>query len=101
MCEYGWYRGAPSAGLAFNAGRKSSPYTLFFDGSVQTVSMAHAEADDIIVRESSKSGDGLWSDDTPLGANGWQPTAPVDGARTSFHILTTGGILGRDLLSRD
>jgi hypothetical protein len=101
MSEYGWYRGAPSAGLAFNAGRKSSPYTLFFDGSVQTVSMAHAEADDIIVRESSKSGDGLWSDDTPLGANGWQPTAPVDGARTSFHILTTGGILGRDLLSRD
>ena len=101
MCEYGWYRGAPSAGLAFNAGRKSSPYTLFFDGSVQSVSMAQAEADDIIVRESSKSGDGLWSDDTPFGANGWQPSTPVDGARTSFHILTTGGILGRDLLSRD
>jgi hypothetical protein len=101
MCEYGWYRGEPSAGLAFNAGRKSSPYTLFFDGSVQTVSMAHAEADDIIVREGSKSGDGLWSDDTPLGVNGWQPTASVDGARTSFHILTTGGILGRDLLSRE
>jgi hypothetical protein len=101
MCEYGWYRGEPSAGLAFNAGRKSSPYTLFFDGSVQTVSMAHAEADDIIVREGSKSGDGLWSDDTPLGVNGWQPSTPVDGARTSFHILTTGGILGRDLLSRD
>ena len=101
MCEYGWYRGAPGAGLAFNAGRKSSPYTLFFDGSVQTVSMAHAEADDIIVREGSKSGDGLWSDDTPLGVNGWQPTASIDGARTSFHILTTGGILGRDLLSRE
>ena len=101
MCEYGWYRGAPSAGLAFNAGRKSSPYTLFFDGSVQTVSMAHAEADDILLRESSKSGDGLWSADTPLGANGFQPSTPVDGARTSFHILTTGGILGRDLLSRD
>ena len=41
------------------------------------------------------------SADTPLGANGWQPSTPVDGARTSFHILTTGGILGRDLLSRD
>ena len=101
MCEYGWYRGAPSAGLAFNAGRTSSPYTLFFDGSVQSVSMAQAEADDIIVRESSKSGDGLWSDDTPFGANGWQPSTPVDGARTSFHILTTDGILGRDLLTRD
>jgi hypothetical protein len=101
MCEYGWYRGAPSAGLAFNAGAKSSPYTLFFDGSVQTVSMAHAVADDIIAREGSKSGDGLWSDDTPFGVNGWQPTTSVDGTRTSFHILTTGGILGRDLLSRD
>lgn len=101
MCEYGWYRGAPSANLAFNAGAKSAPYTLFFDGSVQTVSMAHAEADDIMVREGNKSGDGLWSDDTPLGVDGWRPTGSVDGVRTSFHILTTGGILGRDLLSRD
>ncbi len=101
MCEYGWYRGAPNTGLPFNAGRKSSPYTLFFDGSVQSVSMAHAEADDLIAREGSKSGDGLWSDDTPLGPNGWRSAESVDGARTSFHILTTGGILGRDLLSRD
>ena len=101
MCEYGWYRGAPTTGLAFNAGRKSAPCTLFFDGSVQSVSMLHAEADDTIVRAGSKSGDGLWSDDTPLGVDGWQPTAPVDGVRTSFHILTTNGILGRDLLTRD
>lgn len=101
MCEYGWYRGAPDEGLAFNAGRKSSPFTLFFDGSVQTVTMAKAEADDIIVREGSKSGDGLWSDDTPFGADGWRPTGSVDGARTSFHILTTNGILGRDLLTRE
>ena len=101
MCEYGWFRDAPTPGLAFNAGRKSAPYTLFFDGSVQAISMLHAEADDIIARAGSKTGDGLWSDDTPLGVDGWQPSAPVDGARTSFHILTTNGILGRDLLSRD
>ncbi|MEY3143490.1 MAG: hypothetical protein RLY21_1983 [Planctomycetota bacterium] len=101
MCEYGWYRDEPSEGLAFNAGRKSAPYTLFFDGSVQSISMAHAAADDIIAREGSQSGDGLWSDDTPLGPNGWQPSGSVDGTRTSFHILTTGGIRGRDLLSRD
>jgi hypothetical protein len=101
MCEYGWYRGAPSAGLPFNAGRKSSPYTLFVDGSVESISMAHAEADDIIVRAGNKSGDGLWSDDTPLGPDGWLSANSTDGVRTSFHILTTNGILGRDLLSRD
>jgi hypothetical protein len=101
MCEYSWMRNAPSAGLAFNAGRASAPFTLFFDGSVQKVTMNHAEADDIIVRENSKSGDGLWSDDTPFGVDGWQPDASVDGVRTSFHILTTGGILGRDLLTRE
>lgn len=101
MTEYGWLRNAPQAGLVFNSGAKSSPYTLFFDGSVQSISMAHAEADDAIARAGSKSGDGLWSDDTTYGAAGWQPTASVDGTRTSFHMLTTGGILGRDLLTRD
>lgn len=101
MTEFNWLRNAPSASLAFNAGRSSAPFTLFFDGSVQSVTMNHAEADDIIVRENSKTGDGLWSDDTPYGANGWQPTGSSDGVRTSFHILTTGGILGRDLLTRE
>lgn len=101
MTEYNWLRNAPQANLTFNSGAKSSPYTLFFDGSVQSISMAHAEADDAIARAGSTSGDGLWSDDTTYGSAGWQPTASVDGTRTSFHILTTGGILGRDLLTRD
>lgn len=101
MTEYGWFRGAPSADLAFSSGRTSTPVTLFFDGSVQAVSMARAEEDDAAVRAGSKSGDGLWSDDTPLGANGWQPDGSVDGLRTGFHMLTTGGLLGRDLLSND
>lgn len=101
MLEYGWYRGAPQAGLAFNAGRKSSPYALYFDGSVQMASMASAEADDDIVRAASKTGDGLWSDDTPFGAEAWFDTDPVDGLRTGFHMLTTGGITGRDILTRE
>jgi hypothetical protein len=101
MCETGWFRGAPSQGLPFNAGAASSPYTLFFDGSVQAISMSHAIADDAIVREGNKFDDGLWSNDTTLGPDGWQLVPSVDGATTSFHMLTTGGILGRDLLTRE
>ncbi len=101
MCETGWFRGAPSQGLPFNASAASSPYTLFFDGSVQAISMSHAIADDAIVREGNKFDDGLWSNDTTLGPDGWQLVPSVDGATTSFHMLTTGGILGRDLLTRE
>ncbi len=101
MCEYGWYRNAPSANLAFSAGRAANPATLFFDGSVQMVLMASAEYDDAIAREASASRDGLWSRDTTFGKDGYQPTGTVDGLHTGFHILTTGGILGRDLLQRD
>jgi len=64
-------------------------------------SMASAEADDDIVRAASKTGDGLWSDDTPFGAEAWFDTDPVDGLRTGFHMLTTGGITGRDILTRE
>ncbi|MFZ9880317.1 MAG: hypothetical protein ACO3QC_02815 [Phycisphaerales bacterium] len=101
MTEYGWFRNAPVDGLVFSAGRKSAPYTLFFDGSVQSVSMAQAEGDDLIVRLASKSGDGLWSDDTPYGVGGWRPGGSFDGLATGFHMLTTDGILGRDLLARE
>ncbi len=100
MTEYGWFRNAPATGLAFNAGRESSPYTLFFDGSVQSVSMAQAESDDATVRAGNKFGDGLWSDDTTYGVDGWQDTASVDGLRSGFNMLTTGGITGRDTLTR-
>ncbi len=100
MCEYGWYRNAPSANLAFSSGRSANPATLFFDGSVQLVLLADAEYDDAIAREGSRSGDGLWSRDTPMGTAGFRPTGTVDGLETGFHILTTGGTLGRDLLQR-
>ena len=101
MTEYGWFRDAPSDGLAFNAGRESAPFTLFFDGSVQATSMAQAELDDAMVRAGNKFGDGLWSDDTTYGIDAWQDTKSVDGLRSGFHMLTTGGILGRDLLTRE
>ncbi len=47
---------------------------------------------------------GLWSRDTPLSGT-WNPNANggyfmgdgYDSTATSFHILTTQGILGRDI----
>ena len=42
--------------------------------------------------------DGLWSRDTPFGANGYFIDLGFDGVPLSHHILTTDGILGRDTL---
>ncbi len=42
---------------------------------------------------------GLWSQDTePWGIDGYLSETGYDRAQTSFHILTTDGILGRDIL---
>ena len=49
----------------------------------------------------AQSGDGLWSRDTNFGRNGYQHEAGYDQAETSFHILTTGGIKGRDILAKE
>lgn len=103
MCERGWYRNAPAAGLAFTAGLDAAPVTLFFDGSVATVSMREAHAQDRIAVASSGFVEGLWSRDTPFDKAGWRlgVQESVDGTYNGFHILTTDGILGRDLLIRE
>ncbi len=128
----------------FNGGRDSSPVTLFFDGHVSQVGVLQAQRDDGRVASQSMSGYnrteggyGLWSRDTPFGADGYwsdraydpssnlgqtlgapplsggwgggQPYAKHTGEdgdvavppRTSFHILTTDGIRGRDVTSAD
>ncbi|MHC5001605.1 MAG: type II secretion system protein [Planctomycetota bacterium] len=82
----------------FNHGRESVPVTLFFDGHVRGLGVREAEAAD--ARHRRQSTDGLWSRDTPLGENGYLSDAAYDLAQTSFHILTTEGIRGRDTLAR-
>jgi hypothetical protein len=79
-----------------NCGPGSTPVTAFFDGHVSLVSMSTFAADDAAVTK--QTGDGLWSRDTPVGAGGLYPQWAIGDFRNSSHILTTGGITGRDLL---
>ena len=79
----------------FNASIESAPSALFYDASVRQISVRAAmRADE---RVHAQSGARLWSRDTALGANGYFIDRGYDNAETSFHILTTRGILGRDL----
>ena len=81
--------------------------TLFYDGHVDLVGVLEAmRADGRQVAQSD--GTGLWSRDTAFGDDGYwisrgyddTPGTPgIDGG-TSFHILTTGGILGRDVTGK-
>jgi prepilin-type N-terminal cleavage/methylation domain-containing protein len=74
----------------FNHGVESRPVTLFYDGHVAVIGTEQAQRSDYQHR--TQAGYGLWSTDTPFGGpDGYDSTA------TSFHILTTDGILGRDI----
>ena len=55
-------------------------------------------ADARIRRQAGWSQHGVWSRDTPLGADGYFIELGYDFSNTSFHVLTTDGILGRDKL---
>ena len=73
---------------------------VFFGGSVGTINAGVATQQDAAIRRQTK-GDGLWNRDTPLGNNGYFGKFAADGeVSTSHTILTTEGILGRDLISR-
>jgi hypothetical protein len=89
--------GAPtSTPFHFNAGPASRPGTVFFDGHVTFVPMVDfAEAD---AQALLQSGDGLWSRDTPFGERGIWSSSAIGSFWNSAHVLTTGGITGRDLL---
>jgi hypothetical protein len=95
----------------FNHGWESVPMTLFYDGHVEGLGVREAiAADSRMCRQTgSDPADpncwGLWSRDTPFGGS---PSGPAGGyfmdysydslSFTSFHILTTDGIRGRDKL---
>ncbi len=82
----------------FNHGADAEPLVLFFDGSIRTLRSGDAAADDARVLKGTGGVDGLWSRDTPFGEDGYRGEASFDGTIVSHHILTTGGILGRDTL---
>ncbi|NNM27675.1 MAG: type II secretion system protein, partial [Phycisphaerales bacterium] len=85
----------------FNHAWESSPMTLFYDGHVEGVGVRRAMRADGRIRAQSDDPDaGLWSRDTAWGDDGYFISLGYDQANTSFHVLTTDGIRGRDVLSR-
>jgi hypothetical protein len=65
---------------------------------VEGLGVREAEAAD--TRMAVQAGHGLWSRDTTAGADGYFVDIGYDFASTSFHIMTTEGIRGRDKLGR-
>ncbi|MBT8485174.1 MAG: type II secretion system GspH family protein [Phycisphaerae bacterium] len=82
----------------FNHAWESSPMTLFYDGHVEGLGTRKAmRADGRMRAQTGEQNWGLWSKDTPWGDNGYLIEFGYDQAATSYHILTTDGILGRDV----
>jgi prepilin-type N-terminal cleavage/methylation domain-containing protein len=82
----------------FNLGYESVPMVAFYDGHVEGLGVQQAMSSDS--RHIQQQGYGLWSRDTPWGDNGYLIDTAWDFlAETSFHIITTDGILGRDKIS--
>lgn len=87
--------------MYFNQGPMSQPGALFFDGHVSFTAMSRYASDDASVRAQTGT-DGLWSRDTPFGAQGVYSGGSLWlGDRASPNFLTTDGILGRDLLTAE
>ncbi len=80
----------------FNHALTSQPVTLFYDAHVALVGTHEAMLADN--RHVNQVGYGLWSRDTPFGTDGYFIDVGYDFVETSFHILTTSGALGRDIL---
>jgi hypothetical protein len=75
----------------------SAPVTLFYDGHVGNAGVQEAQQAD--QRQLGQAGYGLWHRGTPMGASGYFGDEAYDfrADNASFHILTTDGILGRDV----
>ena len=82
----------------FNHAITSQPVTLFYDGHVALVGTHEAMLADR--RHDAQAGYGLWSRDTPFNEDGYLIADGYDFTATSFHILTTHGIHGRDILGK-
>ena len=113
MIEHNWLQSPPTAcnpnftgctPYYFNHGYESRPVALFYDGHVDVTSTQEAIQAHNRLQAQSNGELGLWSRDTPLGGSWFQGGTggyfmgdAYDSTSTSFHILTTDGILGRDI----
>ncbi len=87
----------------FNHGYNSAPCTMFFDGHVSMMSVADAMESDARAKASNADSGlvekGLWNRTTPFGAAGYFGEQSYDFlVDTSYHILTTNGLAGRDTI---
>ena len=80
----------------FNHAWESVPVTLFYDGHIEGLGVCEAEKADSRVLAQTNDLYGLWSRDTTFGEEGYLIEFGYDFAETSFHVLTTSGIRGRD-----
>ena len=106
MIEHNWLQNTPASPINaaftgattawfFNHGYNSAPGSLFFDGHVELVGCQRA-------MQAEQRAGRLWSRNTPFGATGYYGFASYDFlVNTSFHILTTDGIEGRDVLGSE
>jgi len=109
MIEHNWNLGQPGpindgftggqTPYFFSHGIAASPLTLFHDGRVAELPNAQVAADDATVLAGTGGEVGLWTRDTPVGADGYYGSVSFDGFVTGHHVLTADGILGRDVLS--
>ena len=87
----------------FNASWESTPAALFYDSHTETVGVRKAErADGRVLSQQQQAGEysgGLWIKNSSWGEDGYFSDTAYDFANTSFHILTTDGIQGRDILA--
>lgn len=83
----------------FNHGYNSSPGTMFFDGHIQLLGVTDAMEADTRAKGQNIGSEfaerGLWS----RGTGGYYNTYGYDMlVNTAYHICTTDGILGRDVI---
>lgn len=108
MIEHHWLQGPPApcnpnftgcVPYFFNHGLASRPVTLFYDGHVQLLPNQQVAAADQQVLQQTGGVDGLWHRGTSFGDDGYFIPDAFDEAELSHHVLTTDGILGRDIVA--
>lgn len=99
--QFGTYDGCEP--FYFNQSWESQPAAMFYDGHVAATGVQQAQQDDARIMQQTGASSGLWHRDTPLQAEygGYFTTYGYDFANTSFHVLTTDGIRGRDMVSNN
>jgi prepilin-type N-terminal cleavage/methylation domain-containing protein len=110
MIEHNWLQNTPDTPVnpnfaggktpwMFNHGYNSAPACLFFDGHIELVGCQRSMQADQRVAPANGS---VWSKNTPFGSGGYYGGQSYDFlVNTSFHIMTTDGIEGRDVLGAE